>query len=94
MHEVLREVFQNGHRQPRIDRLKASSVAELAAEVADVTAERDRLAATAPETIWSSELDAFAAAWNTYSKERTATYTVGAVAPVKKKRTVKPKATE
>jgi DNA topoisomerase-2 len=77
----------------RIDRLKASSVAELAAEVADVTAERDRLAATAPETIWSAELDAFATAWDTYSKERTATYTVGAVVPVKKKRTMKPKGT-
>jgi hypothetical protein len=58
-----------------------------------VTAERDRLAATAVETIWSSELEVFAAAWDTYSAERTATYTVGAVAPVKKKRTVKPKGT-
>ena len=77
----------------RIDRLKASSVAELAKEVADITAERDRLAATAPETIWSSELDAFAAAWETYAKERTATYTVAASVPAKKKRTVKPKAT-
>jgi DNA topoisomerase-2 len=77
----------------RIDRLKASSVAELAKEVADMTAERDRLAATPPETIWSLELDAFSAAWETYSKERTATYTVAATVPVKKKRTVKPKAT-
>jgi len=76
----------------RIDRLKASSVAELAKEVADITAERDRLAATAPETIWLGELDAFAAAWETYAKERTATYTVAASVPVKKKRTVKPKA--
>jgi len=75
----------------RIDRLKASSVAELAKDVADTTAERKRLEETAPETIWSSELDAFAAAWETYAKERTATYTVAAVAPVKKKRTVKPK---
>ena len=77
----------------RIDRLKASSVAELAKEVADMTAERDRLAATPPETIWSLELDAFSAAWETYSKERTATYTVAATVPVKKKRTMKPKAT-
>ena len=77
----------------RIDRLKASSVAELAKEVADMTAERDRLAATPPETIWSLELDAFSTAWDTYSKERTATYTVAATVPVKKKRTVKPKAT-
>jgi len=77
----------------RIDRLKASSVAELAKEVADMTAERDRLAATPPETIWSLELDAFSTAWETYSKERTATYTVAATVPVKKKRTVKPKAT-
>jgi len=76
----------------RIDRLKASSVAELAKEVADISAERDRLAATAPETIWSSELDAFATTWETYAKERTATYTVAASIPVKKKRTVKPKA--
>jgi DNA topoisomerase-2 len=76
----------------RIDRLKASSVAELAKEVADTTAERDRLAATAPETIWLGELDAFATAWETYAKERTATYTVAPSVPVKKKRTVKPKA--
>jgi len=75
----------------RIDRLKASSVAELAAEVAAKRSERDRLEATPPETIWSSELDAFSAAWETYSKERTATYTVAATVPVKKKRTVKPK---
>jgi DNA topoisomerase-2 len=78
----------------RIDRLKASSVAELAAEVADVTATRDRLEATPPETIWFSELDAFAVAWDTYSKERTATYTVAATAPAKKKRIMKPKGTE
>jgi len=77
----------------RIDRLKASSVAELAKEVADMTAERDRLAATAPETIWLLELDAFSSAWETYAKERTATYTVAATVPVKKKRMVKPKAT-
>jgi DNA topoisomerase-2 len=73
----------------RIDRLKASSVAELAKEVADTTAEHDALVATTVETIWLKELEAFETAWNTYSKDRTATYTVVSGEPVKKKRAKK-----
>ena len=73
----------------RIDRLKASSVAELAKDVVDMTAERDALVATSVETIWLKELEAFETAWTTYSKDRTATYTVVSGEPAKKKRAKK-----
>ena len=70
----------------RVDRLKASAVAELENEVADAKALRDGLAATSPETLWLNDLDGFVGAWNDYIAWRNATYvSVAAGAVVKKK---------
>jgi DNA topoisomerase-2 len=50
----------------RIDRIKASAVAELAAEVATAQAAHDALLATTPQQLWLSDLDEFSAAWDEY----------------------------
>jgi DNA topoisomerase-2 len=56
----------------RIDRIKASAVAELTAEVATAKAARDELEATSPEKLWERDLDEFSTAWNAYSAWRDA----------------------
>jgi DNA topoisomerase-2 len=65
----------------RIDRIKASAVADLAAELAAATAARDALDATTPQALWLRDLDEFAAAWTIYSADRRAAYAAGAEAP-------------
>jgi DNA topoisomerase II len=50
----------------RIDRIKASAVAELLTEVAAAKAVRDRLEATSAEQLWMTDLDEFSAAWAEY----------------------------
>ncbi len=56
----------------RIDRIKASAVAELTAEVATAKAARDALEATSPEQLWTTDLDEFSVAWTAYSAWRDA----------------------
>ena len=56
----------------RIDRIKASAVAELRAEVAKATAERDLLASKSVETLWLADLDTFEAAYTAYLAKRVA----------------------
>ena len=56
----------------RIDRIKASAVAELTAEVATAKAARDALEATSPEQLWATDLDEFSVAWTAYSAWRDA----------------------
>lgn len=73
----------------RIDRIKASAVIELERDVADMTAIRDRLAATSIQTLWLTDLDEFQAAWVEYAKARTASYTSTEVATKPKKKTVR-----
>ncbi len=56
----------------RIDRIKASAVTELTAEVAVAKAARDLLEATTPEQLWTKDLDDFGTAWTAYSAWRDA----------------------
>jgi len=56
----------------RIDRIKASAVAELTAEVATAKAARDALEATSPEQLWTTDLDEFSVAWTAYTAWRDA----------------------
>ena len=78
----------------RIDRIKASAVAELEKEVADITAVRDRLAGTSIQSLWLADLTEFQTSWSEYAKVRTASYvsTEPAAKAVKKPRVVKKKA--
>ena len=54
----------------RIDRIKASAVAELTAEVAAAKAARDALLATTTQQLWLTDLDEFSAAWSDYTAWR------------------------
>jgi DNA topoisomerase-2 len=56
----------------RIDRIKASAVAELTAEVEAAKAKRDALEATTPAQLWLTDLDEFSAAWTDYTAWRDA----------------------
>lgn len=56
----------------RIDRIKASAVAELTAEVAAAVAARDALEATTPQQLWLTDLEEFGSAWNDYITWRNA----------------------
>ena len=69
----------------RVDRLKASAVAELAAEVLAVKGKRDTLEATSIETLWLTDLDTFESAWKDYIAWRNATYVSAAKESVKAK---------
>jgi DNA topoisomerase-2 len=73
----------------RVDRLKASSVAELEKEVAAQRERKDRLLATTAETLWSTDLQDFLVAWNDYTAWRNTSYesaaTDGKAVSVKKK---------
>jgi hypothetical protein len=77
----------------RVDRLKASAVAELDAEVRAMKEARDTLERTSVESLWLTDLDVFGKAWEDYVAWRNATYvSVSSVAPKKKsvtKRTTK-----
>jgi DNA topoisomerase-2 len=71
----------------RVDRLKATAVAELEREVAETQRRHDALAETKPESLWSTDLDEFDAAWKDYTEWRLETYkTAGPVAPLGKKK--------
>jgi hypothetical protein len=73
----------------RVDRLKASSVAELEKEVAAQRERKDRLLATTAESLWSTDLEDFLSAWNDYTTWRTSSYesvlTDGKAVSVKKR---------
>ena len=70
----------------RVDRLKASAVAELEKEVADTLVAHTALVATKPESLWLTDLDEFDEAWSEYCSWRTATYASSAgTVPLKKK---------
>jgi DNA topoisomerase-2 len=56
----------------RIDRIKASAVTELTAEVAAAKAARDALEATSTQQLWLTDLDEFSAAWTDYCAWRDA----------------------
>jgi DNA topoisomerase II len=82
----------------RVDRLKASAVAELEGEVAKAKAAEAALAAATIESLWLRDLEEFEAAWVTYETARRAAYeeaaTSGVVADggTKKKAVVRRKA--
>jgi DNA topoisomerase-2 len=70
----------------RVDRLKASAVKELEAEVDAANVKSEALKATKPETLWLNDLDMFEKAWDDYSVWRNGTYeSSGATPSVKKK---------
>jgi len=79
----------------RIDRIKASAVSELTAEVATAKAARDALEATSPEQLWTTDLDEFSVAWTAYTAWRDAltAETAAESAGAKKKITKAPKKT-
>lgn len=69
----------------RVDRLKASAVAELEAELAKARAERETLDRTTIQVLWSNDLAEFDEAWKQYVTWRQATNdAAGTAAPVKK----------
>jgi len=77
----------------RVDRLKASAVAELESEVAKVRASHTALAGTSSETLWLKDLDEFASGWTDYCAWRESCYASSTAAPSLKKKVVrKPKA--
>jgi len=77
----------------RVDRLKASAVLELEAEVAKVRAAHTALAGTTSERLWLKDLDEFASGWTDYCAWREACYASSTAAPALKKKVVrKPKA--
>ena len=55
----------------RIDRMKASSLVEMEAEIAAARAAKITLEATTPENMWLTDLAEFDTAWQSYSVERT-----------------------
>ena len=81
----------------RVDRLKASSVAELEKDVATQRERKDRLMATTTESLWSADLDEFMVAWNEYTAWRNTSYesaaTDGKAVAVKKQKRAPRKAT-
>ena len=58
----------------RIDRIKASAVAELEKEVAEAKEKHAELEANTPESLWLADLQEFADAWDNYSAWRNAAY--------------------
>jgi DNA topoisomerase-2 len=62
----------------RIDRLKATAVAELEADHANLMRVRAALEATTAEQLWLADLDEFSAAWTSYTTERAAAYDLSA----------------
>ena len=77
----------------RVDRLKASAVAELTAEVFAAKAKRDALEATTIQALWLADLGTFDDAWAGYTTWRHGTYESAAVAASGEKKAVARKAT-
>ena len=76
----------------RVDRLKASAVAELDAEVRAMKEARDTLERTSVESLWLTDLDVFSKAWEDYVAWRNATYvSISSAAPKKKPATKRTK---
>jgi DNA topoisomerase-2 len=77
----------------RVDRLKASAVAELEREVSEVQHKHRTLAATSSESLWLTDLDDFRDGWTNYCAWRESCYASSTAAPALKKKMVrKPKA--
>jgi DNA topoisomerase-2 len=79
----------------RVDRLKASAVAELEKEVAEAKAKYARLDATSPEDLWREDLTVFESAWNDFEDRRKTAALEAASATesaLEKKKAVKRKA--
>ena len=78
----------------RVDRLKASAIAELEKELEATRKTRDILAAKSAEDLWLADLDVFSVEYETFAASkahaRTATAS-GAPVKAKAKRSVKPK---
>jgi len=73
----------------RVDRLKASAVKELEAELDAVRAKSSALEATKPEMLWLHDLDGFDKAWEEYMVWRNGTYESSASVPTVKKKVVR-----
>ena len=74
----------------RMDRVKASAIADAEALVVKAKAAVEALEATTASQMWEKDLDAFEAAWKVMREEReTALVNGGSVAPKKKKIRVK-----
>ena len=69
----------------RVDRLKASAVAELEKEVLETQGSHAALLATKPEDIWLADLDEFDEAWSEYCAWRVASYASSTPVAIKKK---------
>ena len=71
----------------RIDRIKATAIAELEHEVAGLEARRAALEAMSAEALWLSDLEVFSTAWVDYGAWRDAAYvsTAGEATASKKK---------
>jgi len=69
----------------RIDRLKASAIAELDEEVAIKKGEKARLEGETPGTMWLADLADFKEAWTAYKDAREADMEAGGSAEVVKK---------
>jgi len=77
----------------RVDRLKASAVAELEREVSMVQHKHRTLAATSSESLWLTDLDGFRDGWTDYCAWRESCYASSTAVPALKKKMVrKPKA--
>jgi DNA topoisomerase-2 len=76
----------------RIDRIKASAVAELEKEAADAKAKHATLQANTPESLWLTDLEEFSGAWEQYTAWRNAAYESAAQDKVAKKAVRKPRA--
>jgi DNA topoisomerase-2 len=72
----------------RIDRIKATALAELEKEIADMTTIRNKLVDTTVQQLWLQDLDEFTTAWNEYKQWRNSAY-VSEENPNKKTKTVK-----
>jgi hypothetical protein len=74
----------------RVDRLKASAVAELESELAALRAEKAALESKTPEDLWLTDLDVFSVAYDAFHTARMNRRTaVGKGTPVKVKKPAK-----
>jgi len=69
----------------RVDRLKASAVAELEKEVLETQGSHAELLAKKPEDIWAADLEEFDEAWSEYCAWRVASYASSGPVVIKKK---------
>lgn len=79
----------------RIDRIKASALAELESEIATLRAAKAALEATTPQMLWLTDLAEFETAWTSYTSARAAAAAENAAEAAKaaapKKRATAPK---